>query len=213
MIGYRAGLPPLPARMRALPLSPKGYPVPFFVRVHNGQFDFQLADANKHRLCTERDLCWICGQQLGVFRTFVVGPIAALNRISSEPPSHLECAEYAVAACPFLMLPKAQRRDIDEAVPQIKPGTMLPHNPGVSVLYTTKTSKAMRGRQQFLFNLGEATTVRWVAEGRPATAAQALAGLESGLPAVLAMCRDDTERTYLDETVARFKKMLPRDET
>lgn len=30
--------------------------------------------------------------------TFVVGPMCELNRISGEPPSHRECAEFS-AAC------------------------------------------------------------------------------------------------------------------
>lgn len=211
-MNYRPGLPPLPARMRGLPLSPKGYPVPYFVSQIDGHYNFQLADAAKYLLCVRRDLCWICGQPLGVFRTFVVGPMAAMNRISAEPPSHADCAEYAVQACPFMLLPKAQRRKGEPALPRIELGLMLPANPGVSLLWTTKQRTiALRGRIELLL-LGEPTLVRWIAEGRPATRKQALLAVADGLLQVSAHCASDAERADLDERSARLHKLLPRED-
>src|SRR6266403_5903520 len=110
-VSYRAGLPPLPARMKQLPLDHRGYPVPYFVSYIDGVPDFRAADINKLRRAVKEQRCWLCGDHLGVHRTFVIGPMCCVNLVSSEPPCHLECAKYAAEACPFLLHPNSVRRE------------------------------------------------------------------------------------------------------
>jgi hypothetical protein len=104
-------LPPLPARMRYLPISPKGFPVPWFVFIdeQTGIPDFRVIGPGKMRQAVTGDRCWLCGGILGKHRIFCIGPMCAINRITSEPPSHRECAEFAAEACPFLSQPRARR--------------------------------------------------------------------------------------------------------
>jgi len=47
-------------------------------------------------VCVRHKRCWLCGQPLGKFMCFVVGPMCAINKTSAEPPSHRDCALYAV---------------------------------------------------------------------------------------------------------------------
>lgn len=207
----RHGLPPLPPRMRALPVSPLGYPVPFFVATVDGGWDFRVADPAKFRLCVRQELCWLCGQPLGVFRTFVLGPIAALNRISGEPPCHLECAEFAAMACPFLLLPKARRREVDGPT-FAAGGTMLAHNPGVCALWSSK-NPPRPDLDIGLLQTGEPTTVRWYCQGRPAARADVLEALDAGIESLLEVGaageagRDELERRY-----QRLLPLLPKGE-
>lgn len=209
MFPLRPGLPSLPDRMRHLPVSPRGYPVPFFVAAVDGAWDFRVADPAKWQLCTRQGLCWICGQPLGVFRTFVLGPMAALNRISGEPPSHLDCAEFAARACPFLLLPKARRRDVDG--PTMAPaGHLLPQNPGVCALWSSKTSRPLSGRALGLFDVGDPTTVRWYSQGRDATREEVSDALDAVLQRVLDMNPAPDEWDELLRRHLNLAPLLPR---
>lgn len=198
----RQGLPPLPARMRHLPVSSKGYPVPFFVAAINGVWDFRVADPSKFALCVRQDLCWLCGQPMGVFKTFVLGPLAALNRISGEPPSHVECAEFATVACPFLLLPKASRRPVDGPTAEL--GEMMEHNPGVCALWSSKNPPRPSSTVALL-DVGEPTMVRWFSQGRAASHEEVLDALHAGLTRMRLHCPSGQE----DELTWRYDRLLP----
>src|ERR1043165_6865260 len=141
----REGLPPLPARMKKLPIDHRGYVVPWFVaRPPAGElFDFRLADPDRAAQAMRFGNCWVCGEVVGRHKTFVIGPMCAVNRTTSEPPCHIECARFSAIACPFLTLPKAKRNDkgLPEGVRASlgPPEAAIPRNPGVSCLWTTSS--------------------------------------------------------------------------
>src|SRR3982750_2311957 len=145
---------PLPARLARRPVSERGFPVPWFVSLIDGKWDFVNLDPNKIHEAYHRNLCWICGQPLGKFKAFVIGPMCAINRVSSEPPSHRECAGYAVRACPFLARPNMRRNEAaamnnGETVP----GIMIQHNPGATLMWMTKTFKPINTPKGALFEI------------------------------------------------------------
>ncbi len=183
---YRPGLPPIPQRMLQLPVDDRGYPVPAFVAWVDGKPDFRVADAKYLVEATRRRLCWVCGDRLGVYLTFAIGPMCAITRTISEPPSHLECARFSAKACPFLTLPKAHRRDSNIPDGVTEPtGEGLKRNPGVTCLWTTKSFKlfkAHHGQPGMLFELGEPTGLEWYAEGREATREEVMRSVDSGIP-------------------------------
>src|SRR5262245_21571172 len=140
MTELRSDLPPLPPRMAHLAVSKAGYPVPWFATWINGEPNFRqitrqkIADAHNHKLC------WLCGSPLGRYIAFNIGPMCAINRISSEPPSHRECAEFAAIACPFLSRPKARRRDQDiGTLEDHTAGFGISRNPGCSLVWVART--------------------------------------------------------------------------
>lgn len=107
---YRSGLPEMPPQIRRLPIE-RGYPVPWFVPKVDGHYDFRLADyRRKLPLAIKKKLCWICGCAVGKEYVFPIGPMCAVNRTTSEPPSHMSCAEFAALACPFLLQKEQKRR-------------------------------------------------------------------------------------------------------
>jgi hypothetical protein len=188
MAEYRSELPPLPARMRHLPLDSRGFPVPWFVAFFNGEPDFRAFDGDKMAKAVNRRRCWVCGEPLGTFLAFTIGPMCAVNRVSSEPPSHRECAEYSVRACPFLSRPRMRRNEKDLPAQRSVAGFAISRNPGVALIWITKSYEVFRphmGGKGVLFNLGDPVETQWFAEGRPATCAEILASIESGLPALL----------------------------
>lgn len=180
---------PLPVRMRGLPVDERGYPVPWFVKWIDGKPEFRTADAQKFVLAVMEKRCWICGDKLGRYQAFVIGPMCAINRVSSEPPSHRECALYGVQACPFLARPHMRRRENDLPEERRAPGGFfVERNPGVSLLWVTQDYHAEQadiGNEGTIFLIGDPTETAWFAEGRTATRAEVEASIESGFPTLL----------------------------
>jgi len=178
-------LPPMPARIAKLPKNARGYPVPYFVAWIDGLPDFRLVRPETAREARVRKLCWICGEPLGAQQTFAIGPMCVVNRNSGEPPSHRQCAEFAVKACPFMLKPNMERRE-DDLTRECKnnvPGIAIPRNPGVMCLWTSANGKPVPdGRERYLWNIGDHKHVSWWREGRPATYAEIHASIMSGIP-------------------------------
>ncbi|BCF88712.1 hypothetical protein [Paraburkholderia largidicola] len=209
----REGLPELPARMRALPLDERGYPVPYFVAWIDGKPDFRVADQKKLAICHNRHCCWLCGEPLGKYMAFVIGPMCAVNRTSSEPPSHTDCAKFAASACPFLARPKAVRRASGLPEDRVDPaGLGLSRNPGVALVWVTRSYKPFKAPGGVLFKIGEPEQTFWYAEGRAATREEVMDSVQSGLPRLyeLAHLQGDAAVMELDTAVARATRHFPR---
>lgn len=217
----RPELPPLTPRIAALPIDDRGYPVPFFVQWFNdkneptkpgeGRPEFRMADPSKVVRCVKEKLCWVCGQPLGAYLCFPIGPMCAVNRTTAEPPSHLDCAEWSVMGCPFLSRPNMVRRedDLTEANEGNVAGEMIKRNPGVTCLWVTKDYRMFRdhvGRP--LFQVGLALNVTWWREGRPATRLEVLESITSGLPRLLELCQDPEEADALNAALQHVKHHL-----
>lgn len=184
MTALREGLPPVPARMSHLPVDARGYPVPWFVEWIDDKPDFRVADSRKLVRCVKERRCWICGEPLGAFKPFCIGPMCAINRTIAEPPQHKECAIFSAVACPFMTLPRAQRRESNLPA-EIKepPGVMIRRNPGAVCVWTTRSFHLFRDDKGGpLFRLGEPVEVLWFAHGRTATREEVSESIRTGLP-------------------------------
>lgn len=188
----RHGMPP---RIASLPRDRRGYPVPYFVQWYDGDRpsrpgvgvpDFRVIDARASRTCEARNLCLVCGQALGRNLAFTIGPMCVVNRISPDPPSHLDCANYAARVCPFLAIPEARRPPMKrEGVTWNEAG--LPGNPGVAVVYVTRGYTLEKLPGDRLCRMGEPEAVTWWHRGEPATHDQVVAAFRAGLPALVDM--------------------------
>jgi hypothetical protein len=79
----------MPDRIRRLPISPTGFPVPWFVEwfqirkpcpAGDGVPDFRVVDPTKMAVAVKKNRCWVCGQPRSVvFKAFVIGPMCALS--------------------------------------------------------------------------------------------------------------------------------------
>lgn len=206
----RKDLPPLPARMQRLPLDARGYPVPWFVAwLENdeevppgrGTPDFRVV-ARGRVAASYKGLCWVCGQPRGVHKSFVIGPMCMVNRTTSEPACHLECALWSAIACPFLSKPHAERRETKMPSHVPAPGFMIERNPGVAVVWTTRTCKPFNADPGVLFQLGPPEHIQCFREGRRATRAELMESLDSGFPRLLAAAE-----TEGPESVSELHKM------
>jgi hypothetical protein len=187
---------PMPPRVAALPRNQAGYPIPWFVAtLDDGTRDFRIADRERHIDALRLRLCWVCGGRLGANVAFVIGPMCALNRISSEPPAHLACADYSALVCPFLATPQMVRREGGKPDGLLEPaGVALRRNPGVALVWVTRSfrwRRATLGQPGYLCSLGDPVELFWYAHGRVATRAEILASIDSGLPALRDACQHD----------------------
>lgn len=195
----RDDLPPLPERFRKLPLDARGYPVPWFVAWIDGKPDFRVVRPGGVVDAHRRQLCWLCGQKRGKVGAFVIGPMCAINRVSSEPPSHLSCAKFAAIACPFLTRPMAKRneRDLPETHREAA-GITISRNPGVALVWVSESYEPFSAPGGVLFDIGEPIRLYWFAQGRSATRAEILHSIETGLP----LLRDISEKEGPDAVAA-----------
>ena len=190
----------MPDRIRRLPISPEGFPVPWFVTWFKdgkpcpdgeGLPDFRVIDPRKMKAAMSRNLCWVCGSPGGVFKCFVIGPMCAINRIISEPPSHRDCAIWSARVCPFLSRPKMVRNEKGMPEGMVGPaGFGLKRNPGTVCVWITKSYQPFKPPGGgILFSLGTPMECLWFAEGRKATRAEVMASIDSGYPELEKLAR------------------------
>lgn len=190
----------IPERIAKLPRDPeRAYPVPWFVAWIDGKPVFKAADGAKLATAIKFRRCWICGQPLGKWLAFVVGPMCTVNRVSAEPPMHKDCANYSVRVCPFLLNPKQKRNpkeirsEEDPNLQMSKPGgIMLERNPGVMALWLTSSYQLVPDHAGgFVLSMGPPTELTWFAEGRHATRSEVLAAIDSGYPLLENLAKED----------------------
>lgn len=199
---------PIPARMARLPIDQRGFPVPFFVAwvkdghpaaPGEGTPDHRIMDTRKFPAAIREKLCWVCGERLGTYYTSAIGPMCAINRTISEPPSHLECCRYSMQTCPFVSRPHARRRE--DGIPEEHShgaGYPILRNPGVMLLWTSRTApRPYRtlgdhgSGKGILFDLGEPESVEAWCERRKATWDEVMESITSGLPHLLKIAMEE----------------------
>jgi hypothetical protein len=209
---------PLPDNMKHLPVSKKGFPVPFFASIVDGEWDFRVTTAEKFVACVKEKRCWICGQALGSKYAFVAGPMCVVTKTSAEPPCHLTCATYSAIACPFLAQPRMKRNESDLPEGHRPPaGVAIMRNPGVTAVLVTRKYKLFDdGDGRALVEMGDPEDIKWYAQRRPATQAEVMDSVTSGMPLLWAQCdqeesarmREEAHRE-LDIRLKAFARWLP----
>jgi hypothetical protein len=195
--------------MQRLPIDPRGFPVPWFTpwSEEEKRWRFDAAEIYNVGVALRDKRCWICGGGLHKNGAFVIGPMCAVNRTTSEPASHSECAGFAVRACPFLVKPRMRRTPMEDKRPPA--GIMLERNPGVSLLWVTQRWQPWKPTGGgILIHLGEPIRVEAWAEGRTATAEETLASVVSGLPSLFALAEGEEEYAELKERTLMAWKLL-----
>lgn len=209
---YHPTLPKIPPRIANLAVDHRGYPVPWFVAVIDGKPDFRVADRAKFLRAMADNLCWVCGGKMGKYRAFTIGPMCAVNRVSGEPPSHRDCAEFSASACPFLVHPKKLRGEGDLPEGSTAPGGVgLARNPGVALVWITDSYKAERTPTGPILRIGRPLETLWYAHGRAATREEVLESIETGLPILQQMAAQEGPRAIvaLNQQVEAAMHLIP----
>lgn len=203
----------LPDSMAGLPVNAKGYPVPKFVAWIDGEPDFRIIKPGWIGKCIRQNLCWLCGCKMGQRKWFVIGPMCAITRTTSEPPCHRLCAQFAVKNCPFLTKPLAQRndRDMPDHIPP--PGNPVFRNPGVSCIWESREFRMIddgKGRQ--LIDVGEPSGATFWREGRKASQEEVLESVRTGMKYLQAEAVENGPMAMVElvRMVEDFRRWLDR---
>jgi hypothetical protein len=132
--------------------------------------------------------------------------------VSSEPPSHRDCAEYAVKACPFLAQPKMRRNEKDMPAGTVMGGVGIMHNPGAILIWITKSFRPISdGRGGTLFEVGPPLETFWYTEGRTASRDEIEAAINKGLPLLRQVAEQDGigGKIELEKRYSAALKLLP----
>lgn len=203
---------PMPDRIAALPISPAGFPVPWFVAWIDGVPDFRVIHRGRVAEAHKQKRCWVCGQPLGRNVAMTLGPMCTINRTISEPPSHRDCATYSAIACPFLANPRMRRREagLPENAHDM-PGENIKRNPGAVAVWVTRGYRPFKAGDGVLFTFDDPSEVLWFAEGRSATRAEVMASITSGLPVLAEMAEAEGPPAVaaLARQVAAAQRYLP----
>lgn len=203
----------MPPPIARLPVSPTGYPVPWFIHFGaDGIPDFRVVGMGKLHAAIKGKLCWVCGEPLYTRRqALVLGPMCAINRTISEPASHPACAVYSVKACPFLSKPGMRRneKDLPDHVPA--PGIGLKRNPMAAAVWITDDVRPFKVDSGILFTFGDPREVLWFSEGRTATRAEVDHSIGTGLPLLMeeAVKEGPEAIAALNLLVRQAQKYLP----
>lgn len=171
----------LPERLARLPRDKRGFPVPAFVEWIDDEPDFRIMSREHLVACVKKSRCWICGDVLGAYKVFVIGPMCCVNRVAPEPPSHYECALFAARNCPFLSKPLAKRGDLSDVGEVHVAGMMIERNPGVCALWVTRRYSVFHANGT-LFKIGDPERVEFYAKGRKAFLDEIDESVVTGLP-------------------------------
>jgi predicted RNA-binding Zn-ribbon protein involved in translation (DUF1610 family) len=201
----------IPPKMLDLPVDRRGYIVPWFVAKVDDDWDFRAIGPGKIEEALRKNLCWLCGKRLGVYKTFVAGPMCGINRISAEPPCHKSCARYACQACPFLTQPRMVRNEKELPQDASEPGgVMIKRNPGVTMLWTAREFQIITPQRLFL--MGDPYFVEWWCEGGRATREQVKESVRTGMPLLARECGESDEaRDALLAAVRKFEPLMPQE--
>lgn len=174
----RIELPPMPPRIAQLPRDSRGYPIPWNVLrrasgERAGEPIFTVNDDRRAFRALRERLCPICGGPLGRWQWFTGGPRSAFDEHGwyLDLPGHRECAEYALAVCPYLSATKYLRRiDVPDmsgiGTPLLMDDTIDDNRPEVFVAVASPRAEAsLRGAPD---GLGRLVTP-YVRPARPLT--------------------------------------------
>jgi hypothetical protein len=215
-------LPDMPASIAKLPVDERGYPIPFFVDyLPDGKPEFRAADPAKLVRCIREAVCWVCGEKLHRSRlgfkstiAFAIGPMCAVNRISSEPPSHPDCAEWSARNCPFLARPHAKRREdevFNAKTAGDQRGIPILRNPGVILVWYTDGYSVEPTPKGPLFKVKPLTApATWWAEGRRATRAEIMHSIDTGMPLLIGAAEMEPTPERRALAIVEINKSLDR---
>lgn len=122
-----------------------GMVVPFTAtRDALGKPVFGVINEDNRWECAQKNLCGVCGEELGYWKYFLGGPRSCITAMFIDPPMHEECVVYSLTVCPYLL-----------------------HAPGTHVTTAPEDLDKVTARSQKRVGHGEVHSFNLAQEGRP----------------------------------------------
>ena len=104
----------IPEYLAHLPVDKRGYPIPYFVPIVDGEAEFKYGDPHKVDICLKYNKCWVCGRKIKLPAYVITGPVGRKNNVVSDLPMHERCARYSLIICPHMYIEKTKRFTDDD---------------------------------------------------------------------------------------------------
>jgi len=185
-----------PSCMKSRPIDHRGFYVPWFVteKTDDGLWDFQVVTPSRRNEAIRKNLCWVSGQELGVYQAFVIGPMCTINRVAGDPPVKREVGLWSAMVCPFLSRPLAKRPEISR--PRMKDPHMVEGNPGLCAVWVTKNYRL--SDRAPVFHLGYPESLTWFTKGRKATKKEVSDGFALGADRLLRIAAEEEQGASME---------------
>jgi hypothetical protein len=204
--------PNAPSRIVRLPTDGRGFPVPWFVAWRDVTPQFPVVDAAKLSAAWTEERCWVCGDKLGAWRAWVVGPMSVIEGATPEPPSHHDCAAFSVAACPHLANAQAKYSKAHDGHPDYERQANISRlRTGATAIWLTKGRGAtpFQAGDGVLFGLEEPASLAWYAGGRPATTDEVREAIATGLPILRQAAEAEGRTAEFERRLAWLEQWIP----
>lgn len=145
-----------PIQLAARPQNRQGLPLPWFILE---EYDnFKKIKTGAVDIAHQTNVCWLCGSPLLGLKAFVCEPIQAITRVTAEPTSHADCAEF-VAKMPYT----------------------TQYN-SITLVWLVRTYRHVYGPKGSTFELPNPVETLWFKKGQVATRGEVLEALHKDLP-------------------------------
>jgi hypothetical protein len=160
----------MPDRLARRPRDERGFPVTYVTLWVDGKPDFRTMDTARQRQAVERRRCGLCGCGLpgaGPY-AFIGGDRSIQNLTFSDPAMHVDCAQYAMLVCPYLVTRGRKRVPMPHqgATPWLDPA-----QPARMGLLITHTWRSTLVGESYHIHAGPDHEVIWLEELRRPLAA------------------------------------------
>jgi hypothetical protein len=85
-------------------------------------------------------------------------------------------------------------------------GTALTRNPGVALVWVTDSYLPFKAGNGYLIRMGEPHRTIWYCEGRPATRAEVVHSIETGLPSLMELAQRQDEEDHNADAVRELER-------
>jgi hypothetical protein len=203
--------PHAPDRIARLPLDRRGFPVPWFVSWRDGLPQFPVVDAAKLGLAWSDERCWVCGERLGVHRSWVMGPMSVIEGATPEPPSHHDCATFAAEACPHLTTDARYSDNFGAADGYAQQGNISKIRSAATAIWVTRGRGAtpFRAGGGILFKLDDPARLEWYAHGGKATDVDVRQAIAAVLPTLRLAAEADRREAEFERRLRWLEAWAP----
>jgi hypothetical protein len=143
----------------------RGWVIPYIVVVgSDGTPHFSRNDTGRVNQVAAGRKCGQCGERLRRNITFIGPEDEVRLRKFMEPGMHPECAQYAVATCPWLSSPHYRTKNKEATDPKlifVGDGLMTQPRPTRMAMYTTTSYRWSRKGLHVIFDVGVSLRIVW----------------------------------------------------
>jgi hypothetical protein len=153
----------MPRFLSTLPKDSNGLPIPFLSTLRAKGQPYSMIDPAKWESAFRREVCGLCGKELSPILAFIGGPLNLDHRYFKMLPMHVDCAEYALKVCPYMVYENYAPAN---AIVSSEQAALVANRPSRFLLGTTLTCTSVLAESgDWWANAGRWVATSWWKDG------------------------------------------------